>query len=118
MSTSPPSPLQPRGRLAGLWTRARLTLQYHGPGELAFRIVTAPLRLTPLAPRLRSAGRFDGRRIRRMQQIQESRAYRWYRAQGRPVTVVIPTYGDPSLVEQAVRSIRKTCDMGRTRIVV
>jgi GT2 family glycosyltransferase len=118
MTTRPPSRPLPAGRVAGLWRRARLTLEYHGPGELAFRVVTLPLRLTPLAPRLRSAGRFDGRRFRRVHQIQEARARRWYRERGRPVTVVIPTYGEAKLVEQAVRSVRRTTDSARTRIIV
>ena len=118
MSTGSPLSRRPAGRIADLRRRARLTLVHHGPGELAFRLLTAPLRLTPLAPRLRSAGRFDGRRLRQMGRIEEARARRWYRHQGRPVTIVIPTYGDPGLVEQAVRSVRKTTEPARTQVVV
>ncbi|MGX6449306.1 glycosyltransferase, partial [Patulibacter sp. S7RM1-6] len=42
----------------------------------------------------------------------------WYAREGRPVAVVIPTYGDPSLVAAAVRSVRRTTDARLTRIVV
>ena len=109
MTTRPPHPPSPQGRIADLWRRGKLTLRYHGPKELAFRVVTAPLRPTPLGRRLGHGRRYGA---------EESRARRWYREEGRPVTVVIPTYGDPALVEQAVASIRKTTDRGRVRIVV
>jgi GT2 family glycosyltransferase len=109
MTTRPPHPPAAKGRLADLWRRGRLTLEYHGPKELAFRILTAPLRPTPLGERLGHGRRYGA---------EETRARRWYRAEGRPVTVVIPTYGDPALVEQAVASIRKTTDRKRVRIVV
>jgi GT2 family glycosyltransferase len=109
MSSRPPHPPSPQGRLADLWRRSRLTLKYHGPKELAFRIVTAPLRPTPLGERLGHGRRYGA---------EEARARRWYRDEGRPVTVVIPTYGDPALVEQAVASVRKTTDRRRVRIIV
>jgi GT2 family glycosyltransferase len=109
MSTRPPHPPSPKGRVADLWRRARLTLQYHGPKELAFRIVTAPLRPTPLGKRLGHGSRYGA---------EEARARRWYRDQGRPVSVVIPTYGDPTLVEQAVASVRKTTQRKRVRVIV
>jgi GT2 family glycosyltransferase len=109
MTTRPPHPPSPKGKLADLWRRGRLTLEYHGPKELAFRIVTAPLRPTPLGERLGHGRRYGA---------EEARARRWYRAEGRPVTVVIPTYGDSALVEQAVASIQKTTVRKRVRIVV
>ena len=109
MSASPPGAPQPRGKLADLWRRGRLTLEYHGRTELALRLVTAPLRPTPLGARL-GYGRRHG--------VEEAHAARWYRAQGRPVTVVIPTYGDPGLVEKAVASVRKTTDRRRVRVIV
>jgi GT2 family glycosyltransferase len=109
MTTRPPHPPSPQGRIADLWRRGRLTLQYHGPKELAFRLVTAPLRPTPLGKRLGHGRRYGA---------EEARARRWYQDEGRPVTVVIPTYGDPGLVEQAVASIRKTTDRKRVRVVV
>ena len=109
MTTRSPHPPSPRGRLADLWRRGRLTLRHHGPKELAFRIVTAPLRPTRLGERLGHGRRYGA---------EEARARRWYREQGGPVTVVIPTYGDPGLVEQAVASVRKTTDRERVRVVV
>ena len=71
--------------------------------------MTAPLRPTPLGARLGHGRRYGA---------EEARARRWYRANGRPVTVVIPTYGDPALVAQAVASVRKTTDRKRVRVVV
>jgi len=109
MSTRPPHPPSPQGRVADLWRRARLTLEYHGPKELAFRIVTAPLRPTPLGKRFGHGRRYGA---------EEARARRWYRDQGQPVSVVIPTYGDPALVEQAVASVRRTTDGKRVRVIV
>jgi GT2 family glycosyltransferase len=109
MTTRPPHPPSPNGRLADLWRRGRLTLQYHGAKELAFRIATAPLRPTPLGESFGHGRRYGA---------EEARARRWYRSEGRLVTVVIPTYGDPGLVEQAVASVRKTTDRKRVRIIV
>ena len=109
MSERSPHPPSPHGRVADLWRRGRLTLEYHGAKELAFRIVTAPLRPTPLGERLGHGRRYGA---------EEARAKNWYRRDGRLVTVVIPTYGDPGLVEQAVASVRKTTDRKRVRIIV
>ena len=109
MSTRPPHPPAGSGKLADLWRRGVLTLRYHGPRELAFRIVTAPLRPTPLGERLGHGRRYGD---------EEARAKRWYRRYGRPVTVVIPTYGDPSLAAQAVASVRKTTKRAMTRVIV
>ncbi len=109
MSDRPAHPPSPNGRIADLWRRARLTLEYHGPKELAFRIVTAPLRPTPLGERFGHGRRYGA---------EEARAKNWYRRDGRLVTVVIPTYGDPGLVEQAVASVRKTTDRKRVRVIV
>jgi len=109
MSARPPHPPSPQGKVADLWRRGRLTLKYHGPKELAFRIVTAPLRPTPLGERLGYGRRYGA---------EETRARRWYRDEGRPVTVVIPTYGDPALVEQAVASVRRTTDSRRVGVIV
>jgi GT2 family glycosyltransferase len=97
-------------KLVELWRRGRLTLKYHGVRELLFRLVTFPLRPTPLGRFLR-----QDERHRRAEHVQ---ARRWYRSDGRPVTVVIPTYGDPGLVADAVRSVRRTTTAGRVNIVV
>jgi GT2 family glycosyltransferase len=93
----------------GLPRRALLTLRHQGVKETLKRIALFPLRLTPLAPRLGLAPRHSD---------PAAGAYRWYRAQGRKVAVVIPTYGPPDLVLAAVKSIRATTRRHRVRIVV
>jgi GT2 family glycosyltransferase len=108
MAAIPPAP---RGKLANLWRRARLTWRYHGPREFALRVVTFPLRPTSIGRRL-------GHGQRHRYAREETIAHTWYRRDGRPVTVVIPTFGDPKLVAQAVGSVRKTTDRRRVAIVV
>lgn len=98
MATRPPDP-PAKHKLADLWRRGRLTLRYHGPRELARRLVTFPLRGTRFGGRLRSYG------------PEEARAQAWYRAEGRPVTVVVPS-------EKDARRVRSTVRHGRMRIVV
>jgi GT2 family glycosyltransferase/glycosyltransferase involved in cell wall biosynthesis len=95
--------------VAGLPRRALLTLQYHGIRTFLFRLLTFPLRLTPLGDALGLTARMSDR---------SAGARRWYRRNGTPVAVVIPTYGDPGVVEEAIRSIRRTTDRRRVRIVV
>lgn len=97
------------GLLRSLPRRAWLTLKYLGPRAFLWRALTFPLRFTPLAERLGYGVRFGP---------EYARALRWYGRQGRPVTVVIPTYGDPGLVFDAVKSVRRTVDRKRVRIVV
>jgi GT2 family glycosyltransferase/glycosyltransferase involved in cell wall biosynthesis len=95
-------------QVAGLPRRAWLTLRYHGVGTFLWRAVTFPLRFTPLR-----------RYVGRDPYAGEHRgAQRWYARKGRPATVVIPTYGDPTLTIDTVRSVRRTMDANRTRIVV
>jgi GT2 family glycosyltransferase/glycosyltransferase involved in cell wall biosynthesis len=95
-------------QLASVPRRAWLTLRYHGIGTFAWRAVTFPLRFTPLR-----------RHVGRDPYFAENRtARRWYARNGRPVTVVIPTYGDPTLTIDTVRSVRRTTNRDRTRIVV
>jgi GT2 family glycosyltransferase len=96
-------------RLRSLVRRARLTLQYLGPREAVLRVVTFPLRPTPLGRWLGYGRSYGPERVK---------AKRWYREQGRPVTVVIPTYGDPDVTIKCVRSLRRTTDKRRVRIVV
>lgn len=98
-----------RRLFANLPRRAWLTLRYHGVRETLWRVLTFPLRLTPLGPRLGLSARVNDPSA-------PSRA--WYRRNWRPVAVVIPTYGPPDLVAAAVRSIRKTTDRRRVRIIV
>lgn len=97
-----------RELFAGLPRRALLTIQYHGWREFFFRLVTFPLRLTPLGPRLRLRGRA----------LVTREARSWYPRDGRFVTVVIPTYGAPDVLFDCVDSVRRTIDGKRTRIVV
>src|SRR5436305_15292014 len=89
----------PRGPLANLRRRIALTWQYLGPREVAWRILTFPIRFTPLRHRLK---------LGTLVEAQQRRAVSWYGEKGCPVSVVIPTYGDPSFVADAVRSIRRT----------
>ncbi|HEY7074260.1 MAG TPA: glycosyltransferase [Solirubrobacteraceae bacterium] len=84
-------------------------MRYHGRREFLVRLLTLPLRPTPLGRRLGYGYRF-GR--------DETKARRWYRHDWRPVTVVVPTFGDPTLVSQAVRSVRRTTRRGRVAVVV
>src|SRR3954451_21365267 len=93
---------------AGLPRRAWLTIKYRGPRQFVLRAVTFPLRLTPLGRRLVPDRALPG----------NARARAWYRDNWRPVTIVIPTYGPPEPAIEAVRSIRRTCDPKRVRIVV
>ncbi|HEX8073338.1 MAG TPA: glycosyltransferase [Thermoleophilaceae bacterium] len=88
--------------------RAWLTLRYHGLGSFLFRAVTFPLRATPLGDRM-GLGREPG---------ELARARLWYRHRWRPVTVVIPTFGDPGQTIDTVRSVRGTTDGGRVSVVV
>ena len=108
MSTRPPHPPS-GGRLADLLRRGRLTLRYHGPRELAVRLVTFPLRPTPLGERLGYGSRYGD---------VEAQARRWYRRHGRPVTAVIPSYGDPALAIQAARSLIRTTRRGMLRVII
>ncbi|HUB73897.1 MAG TPA: glycosyltransferase [Solirubrobacteraceae bacterium] len=99
-----------RGPLAGVRRRVYLTVRYLGWRTLLFRIVTLPLRLTPLKHRLRlrsGASEDDYRR-----------AQAWYRAQGEPVTIVIPSFRDAGRVAALVASIARTVPEGMARIVV
>ena len=98
-----------QGPLANLPRRALLTLRHHGWREFILRVVTFPLRPTPLGRRLGYGARFGP---------DQARARGWYRSDGRPVTVVIPTYGDPAPVEAAVAGVRRTTDRRRVRILV
>ena len=95
--------------LKDLIRRARLTVEHHGWSTLLIRFLTAPLRPLGLEQGVRKALR---RRAKRRLVV------RWYRREGRPVTIVVPTYGPPDVTFRAVRSLLKTTDSARTRIVV
>ncbi len=100
----------PRGPFAGLRRRIALTIQYHGWRTLLFRLVTFPLRFTPLKRRLRlrSVASDDAYR----------RAVAWYREHGVPVDVVIPSFRDAEHVATLAASIQRTVPPGMARIVV
>lgn len=100
----------PRGPFADVRRRVKLTIEYHGWRTLLFRIVTLPLRLTPLRHRLalRSAASNDSYR----------RALAWYREHARPVDVVIPSFRDGERVATLAASIRRTVPAGMARIIV
>ncbi|MFL5955940.1 MAG: glycosyltransferase [Solirubrobacterales bacterium] len=96
-------------RIRSLPRRAWLTLKYLGPGQALLRAITFPLRPTPIGRWLGYGRSYGPERVK---------ARRWYREHGRDVTIVIPTYGDPAVTIKCVRSLRRTTDKTRTRIIV
>jgi GT2 family glycosyltransferase/glycosyltransferase involved in cell wall biosynthesis len=99
-----------RGPLAGLRRRALLTIRYHGWRTLLFRVLTFPLRFTPLKHRLRLRSVASNDLYRR--------ALAWYREHARPVDVVIPSYRDAERVALLVASIERTVPPGMARVIV
>lgn len=99
-----------RGPLAGLRRRVYLTYHYLGWRTLLLRLLTFPLRFTPLKRYLRLRTQAGDRERRR--------AMAWYREHGRPVSIVIPSYRDAGRVATLVQSIRKTVPRGMTHIIV
>ena len=100
-----PQPARPHT----LRERIVLTYRYHGPWSLLLRAGTFPLRYTPLRrwvdPNFRP-------------RPEPAAALRWYKREGRPVTIVIPSYRDAEEVGNLVASIRETTRRDRVRIVV
>jgi GT2 family glycosyltransferase len=95
--------------LPNLVRRGYLTIRHHGWRTFLFRLVTFPLRLT----------RFE----RELHKVYEERAelrkaLRRYRVRGRPVTIVMPTYGPPAVTIKAAKRVWRTVDRSRVRIVV
>jgi GT2 family glycosyltransferase len=88
--------------------RIVLTYHYHGGASIAYRILTYPLRFTPLRERVREGFRRQRDRV----------ALHWYKREGRPVTIVIPSYRDAEDVRRLVASLRKTTDARKVTIVV
>ncbi len=89
--------------------RARLTVETYGWGELLLRFVTAPLRLVGLQKGVRD-------RLRERRELKATLL--WYMTDGRPVTIVMPTYGAPDITFDAVKALRRTVDAKSVRIVV
>jgi GT2 family glycosyltransferase len=99
----------PLGQFSNLPRRIYLTYRYHGIGSVLLRVLTFPLRFTPLGRYVNSD---------RQTRIRQSRAIAWYRRRGKPVTVLIPSYRDATHVARLVRSIRRTTRRARVRIIV
>jgi GT2 family glycosyltransferase/glycosyltransferase involved in cell wall biosynthesis len=102
------------GRRSGPFTNLRrrvyLTYRYFGLRTILFRLITFPLRFTPLARRLRLRTHARDQELRR--------AVAWYREQGRHVDIVIPSYRDIDRVRALARSISKTVPSGMARVIV
>jgi len=91
-----------------LCRRIQLTYRYLGWRTLLFRVLTLPLRLTPLRRYLRPRyGENDYRR-----------AVAWFREHGEPVSIVIPSYRDAARVATLVASVHRTVPAGMARIFV
>jgi GT2 family glycosyltransferase/glycosyltransferase involved in cell wall biosynthesis len=98
------------GALANLRRRIFLTYSYFGLRTVLFRLLTFPLRFTPLERRVRLRTHARDQELRR--------ATRWYEQHGAPVDVVIPSYRDAERVKVLARSIRKTVPRGMARIII
>ncbi len=96
--------------MRSLRRRIHLTYRYLGWRTVLFRIVTFPLRVTPLKRYLGLKGRGTENAYHR--------AVAWYREHGRPVDVVIPSYRDAERVATLVTSIRRTVPAGAVRVIV
>ncbi|MFZ1994040.1 MAG: glycosyltransferase [Solirubrobacteraceae bacterium] len=103
------SPTRPEdGPSFTLRERIALTYRYHGGWSIAYRLLTYPLRFTPLRTRVR----------RGLGPRRDLAARNWYRRNARPVTIVIPSYRDAEHVARLVASLRRTTDAKLARIVV
>jgi GT2 family glycosyltransferase/glycosyltransferase involved in cell wall biosynthesis len=110
MTNHDPIQGRPAGAFANLRRRVYLTYSYFGLRTILWRLITFPLRFTPLDRRLR---------LRTHARDQEQRrAAVWYREHGAPVDVVIPSYRDAERIRKLVRSIRKTAPPGMARVIV
>ncbi len=101
---------RPQGAFSDLRRRLVLTYRYFGLRTILFRLITFPLRFTPLQRRMRLRTHARDQEVRR--------ALAWYREHGRPVDVVIPSYRDAEHVQTLVRSIAKTVGKGMARVIV
>jgi GT2 family glycosyltransferase len=101
---------KPQGPFANLRRRAYLTYTNFGLRTVLFRLVTFPLRFTPLARWMSLRTHAHDQEVRR--------AAAWYREHGRPVDIIIPSYRDADHVRVLARSIAKTVDRGMARVIV
>jgi GT2 family glycosyltransferase/glycosyltransferase involved in cell wall biosynthesis len=108
--TDSPTDGRQHGPLSNLRRRIYLTYRYFGLRTILFRLITFPLRFTPLERRLRLRTHARDQELRR--------AVTWYREHGRPVDIVIPSYRDAERVRRLVRSIAKTVPRGMARVIV
>jgi GT2 family glycosyltransferase len=112
MSPMSHDPIQgrPEGAFSNLRRRIYLTYTHFGLRTILWRLITFPLRFTPLhrRMRLRTHARDQERR----------RAATWYREHGTPVDIVIPSYRDAAHVRKLVRSIHRTTARGMARVIV
>src|SRR4051794_21689427 len=97
------------GRLKNLTRRGWLTLRHLGLREFVWRIITFPLRYTRFGPQLGYGNTYAA---------QMRRYAGWYRRNGRPVTIVIPTYGPVDTVVAALDGIRKTVPKGMFEVIL
>jgi GT2 family glycosyltransferase len=109
---SEPSPIEGRrqGPFANLRRRVYLTYTHFGLRTILFRLITFPLRFTPLEKRMRLRTHARDQEVRR--------AVEWYRRHGRPVDVVIPSFRDAEHVQKLVQSIAGTTRKGMARVIV
>jgi GT2 family glycosyltransferase/glycosyltransferase involved in cell wall biosynthesis len=109
---SEPNPLEGRreGPFTNLRRRAYLTYAHFGLRTLLFRLLTFPLRFTPLERRMRLRTHARDQEVRR--------ATGWYREHAKPVDIVIPSYRDAEHLRKLVRSLRKTVRPGMARVIV
>jgi GT2 family glycosyltransferase/glycosyltransferase involved in cell wall biosynthesis len=107
-----PSPIEGRrqGPFSNLRRRVYLTYTHFGLRTILFRLITFPLRFTPLEKRMRLRTHARDQEVRR--------AVSWFREHGHPVDVVIPSYRDAEHVAMLVQSIRKTVPKGMARVIV
>lgn len=99
----------PSRQLGNLPRRIILTYRHHGLRSLLYRAVTFPLRFTPWRRYIRLTPK-------RPDMTAPARA--WYRTNGRPVSIVIPSYRDTSAVDNLLASLRTTTDPSRVRIII
>jgi GT2 family glycosyltransferase len=108
--TDNPTEGRRHGPFSNLRRRIYLTYRYFGLRTILFRLITFPLRFTPLQRRLRLRTHARDQELRR--------AVTWYRENGRPVDIVIPSYRDAERVRTLLRSIARTVPREMTRVIV